>query len=72
MRIVSIPKYIKTYLSGEFHSENTFSSVNKAYNNLLKGKQPDVSVVIPPIMKKIVLYKRWPQYAITLQACQLK
>jgi glycosyltransferase involved in cell wall biosynthesis len=47
MRIVSIPKYIRTYLSGEFHTEDTFSSVNKAYNNLLKGKQPDVSVVIP-------------------------
>lgn len=47
MRNISIPKYIKGYLGGDFHSEKARSSVKEAYHkNLLKGL-PDVSVVIP-------------------------
>lgn len=46
MRPVTIPKYINNYLNGTYRSKDALVDINKAYNNLLKGK-PEVSIVMP-------------------------
>lgn len=46
MRPLTIPSYINGYLNGMYHSEHVLADINKAYNNLLKGK-PEVSIVMP-------------------------
>lgn len=46
MRPVAIPGYINSYINSNYHSDDLFSDISKAYNNLQRGK-PEVSIVIP-------------------------
>jgi len=46
MRPLNIPPYINSYLKLDYTSKEVLTTINKAYQNLLKGP-PDVSIVMP-------------------------